>query len=116
MAYFRSPNIKLPVPVSRCELAQMSCPGTQKEAAAMVKGGDPTALLSTGSGFEAAAIQSNKTSAAFLVLNVWREQYLIPQDITLDSFGIAAACSVGWLQAAAWGPLDANLQRSLSCV
>ena len=36
----------------------------------MVKGGDPTALLSTGSGFEAAAIQSTNTSAAFPVLNV----------------------------------------------
>ena len=43
-----------------------------KGAAAMVKGGDPTALLSTGSRFEAAAIQSTKTSAPFLVLNVWK--------------------------------------------
>jgi hypothetical protein len=38
----------------------------------MVKSGDPGPLLSTGSGFEAAAIQSTKTNAAFLVLNVWR--------------------------------------------
>ena len=29
-------------------------------------------LLSTGSGFEAAAIQSTKTNAAFLVLDVWK--------------------------------------------
>src|SRR5262245_6179156 len=57
---------------------------------------------STGSGFEAAAIQSTKTKAAFLVQNLWklgnvflRAPYLIPQDIPLDSFRSAAACS--WL-------------------
>jgi hypothetical protein len=65
-------------------------------------------LLSTGSGFEAAAIQSTKIKRGVsspervetgegLITSI---QYLMPQDIPFDNF-TARQPVLGWLQAAA---------------
>src|SRR4029453_19027061 len=44
-----------------------------------------------------------------------RKQYLIPQDIPLDSFSSAASLFLAGSRRLHRGPSDANLQRSLSC-
>src|SRR4029450_3753701 len=44
-----------------------------------------------------------------------RKQYLIPQDIPLDSFSSAASLFLAGSRRLHGGPPAANLQRSLSC-